>query len=683
MTPTAGKTTAPPCPPMDWGFNAISNLSLATQTYLSGISAYATEFFVPYLISTFYFKKVESERIFKSFPTDTFQSYFNLFDFNFDLVSKSFTSALDIMGTYGQNETDKFLSVLNKSMMNHDINEFDEYARHQFELMNNLVYGYPQAITDIEPEFGFHFEKGEHKLIAETDRFYLYQVAPSEKGIEIEKNKKPILIIPPYVLGANILCFLPGEKRSYVHSFANKGFPTYIRILKNIETSEALQLMTPEDDAIDTRDFCETILKRNGKPVTLNGYCQGGFNALCDLLSGELDGLVDTFITCVAPMEGTRSEGLSDFLKRLPTRFNDLAYGTKTLPNGNKVADGRLMGWVYRLKSIATEQPIAAFLNNMMLVNSSRKGEFKFTKMAAALNYWLINERSDLPLGITKVSFASYNTPITSDGVLPIKLFGRELNLKRIKEKNIAWLICYGVHDNLVEPDTALAPLDHIQVEVTPFPKGHVAIATSWSSPNSACALDSRFGEGAWRGPVLAHMEWDMALDTGEKKLETSPPISVKKAKSEKASRPRKAVEKKKAVIEKESLTTDTKTQKEKIDGLTEPQKTAPAKEAISAQSNLGKEGPATAEETSSPPPKTVTPESKKKPKVTKKTDSTTGKTSKGSDKKTMLTAPSKARKVSPKTTVKKKISTKARVSQKSNTKIINAKQSGTSQKKS
>ena len=175
------------------------------------------------------------------------------------------------------------------------------------------------------------------------------------------ENAKPVCILPPYVLGANILGFLPGENKSYAHAFANQGIPTYIRILKDISSTEALQTMTAEDDATDTRLFCETIFKRHGKPVTLNGYCQGGFNALCNLLSGELDDLVDAFITCVAPMDGTRSRGLAEFLKRLPKRFNDLAYGTKTLPNGNKVADGTLMGWVYKLKSIETEQPLNAF----------------------------------------------------------------------------------------------------------------------------------------------------------------------------------------------------------------------------------------------------------------------------------------------------------------------------------
>jgi hypothetical protein len=348
--------------------------------------------------------------------------------------------------------------------------------------------------------------------------------------VEIRKDGKPILILPPFVLGANILGFLPGENRSYAHCFANQGIPTYIRILKDIQTTEPLQVMTGEDDARDTRKFCESLIQAHGKPVTLNGYCQGGYSGLCNLLSGELDGLVDAFITCVSPMDGTRSVGLSGFLKSLPARFNDLAYGSKTLPNGNQVADGHLMGWVYKLKSIEHETPIPAFYRNlMMFARQQGKGKpVKISKTAAALNYWLNNERNDLPLAITRMSYDSYNIPIDDEGTLPVKLFGRRLNLKRINELEIPWLICYGEHDDLVEKETARAPVDYIDVEVTPFPKGHVAMATSWSDPGSACALHTRFGTGNWRGPVRFQLDLDHALrqKTAESPLPSSGPAT-------------------------------------------------------------------------------------------------------------------------------------------------------------
>ena len=60
-----------------------------------------------------------------------------------------------------------------------------------------------------------------------------------------------------------------------------------------------------------------------------------------------------------------------------------------------------------------------------------------------------------------------------------------------------------------MEKETALAPLDFVPAEVTPFPKGHVAIATSWSDPNSACALHTRFGDGDYRGPVRFQLDLD------------------------------------------------------------------------------------------------------------------------------------------------------------------------------
>jgi hypothetical protein len=122
------------------------------------------------------------------------------------------------------------------------------------------------------------------------------------------------------------------------------------------------------------------------------------------------------------------------------------------------------------------------------------------------------NERNDLPIEITHKSFVSYNIPITQNGTLPVKLFGRRLNLKRLQEKKIQWLICYGERDDLVEKEAALAPLDYIDVEVTPFPKGHVAIATSWSNPTSACALHTRFDDKNYRGPVRFQLDLEDSL---------------------------------------------------------------------------------------------------------------------------------------------------------------------------
>ena len=46
-----------------------------------------------------------------------------------------------------------------------------------------------------------------------------------------------------------------------------------------------------------------------------------------------------------------------------------------------------------------------------------------------------------------------------------------------------------------------------------------MAIATSWSYPQSACALHTRFGDGNYRGPVRYHLDLDAALDEAKRQV--------------------------------------------------------------------------------------------------------------------------------------------------------------------
>jgi hypothetical protein len=491
--------------------SAMRDFLSAFQTGMATLTRYNNAFFIPFLISSAYFSREESQRFWARTPLENFSAYLKLGQMNLDLIGRALSGGLMATNQFLEMGIQDLLPDLAAA----GPEACAKFAQRMDKLAKGVAYTYPEAIDGIGDEFGFHFERQPiHAKVDETARFELFQVLPTDPKVEVRQDGKPLLVIPPFVLGANILAFLPGEERSYCHSFANQGVPTYVRVLKNIQDHEAVQIMTPEDDAKDTRRFCEIIKKRHLRPVTLNGYCQGGYAALCNLLSGELDDLVDAFITCVAPMDGTRSKGLSKFLKELPTVFNDLSYGTKRLPNGNYVADGTLMGWIYKLKSIEAETPLLAMWRDMMLVAHTNGNPSAISKTAAALNHWLIYERNDLPMEITRVSFASYNTPITSDGSLPIRMFGRELNLKRLAAKNIKWLICYGLQDDLVEPETALAPLDFVKAEATPFPKGHVAIATSWSYPRSAYALHMRYEKENTRGPVRFQLDLQTELDT-------------------------------------------------------------------------------------------------------------------------------------------------------------------------
>ena len=472
------------------------------QTYWVGMLRYFQDFMAPSAMAAFSLGAREREKLGELAAWENFNDFLALCQFNLLVAETGLKNGLKTVTDYHINQVERAFAAWLNTVLRREGEDIAEFMADRARLMELLVYGYPEAIREIEPEYGFHFDDGRYLKAAETERFILYQVLPRDENIQVRQNGKPVLLIPPYVLGANIMAFLPDENKSFVHCFASQGIPTYIRIVKNIADNPAVQLLTGEEDCLDTKLFCEEIYRRHDRPLTLGGYCQGGFTATINFLSGELDGLVDALITCVAPMDGTRSPGLVEFLNLLPERFRDLGYATKILENGHEVVDGKLMSWVYKLKSMDKENPVTAFYRDLKLLEKGKK----INKTAAAINYWLLYDVTDLPVNITRMSFASYTTPVTKDGTLPVQLFNRELNFTRIKEKKIPWLICCAEADDLVEKESAVAPLDWVEAEVTVFPKGHAAMATSWSLPTSECALHCCFGDNC-RGPVRFQLD--------------------------------------------------------------------------------------------------------------------------------------------------------------------------------
>jgi len=486
--------------------NATLDQAKVVQTYWLGLMRYGTDFMNPSWNALSSFSAVERDKLRNLTPWENFADSLALWEFLSQIGEAALAHGLKAMNDYHALHLRDFFDAWLNTIFEQEGVDVAEHAAREAKLMELVVHSYPQAIRDIEPEYGLHFGDGGYIKVAETERFYLYQILPTDPEAKVRDHGKPLLILPPYVLGANILAFLPGEYKSYVHCFANQGIPTYIRIVKDIDTTPAVQVMTGENDCQDTRLFCEQVKARHGKPVTLSGYCQGGFTAVINLLSGELDGLVDALITSVAPMDGTRSRGIRAFLDLVPERFKEISYGLKTLPNGNQVVDGRLISWVFKLKSLEKENPLSTFYRDLRLLE---KG-MKISKTAAAINYWLLNDITDLPINISRMSYQSYTIPVTPDGTLPVKLFGRTLNFNRIKEKGIPWLICIAEKDDLVETEATIAPLDWVKAEVTVFPKGHVAIATSWSLPTSECSLHKCFLDR--RGPVRYQLDLEKAI---------------------------------------------------------------------------------------------------------------------------------------------------------------------------
>ena len=93
--------------------------------------------------------------------------------------------------------------------------------------------------------------------------------------------------------------------------------------------------------------------------------------------------------------------------------------------------------------------------------------------------------------------------------------FKRELtqeDLKTATEVDFENVVALVVTKTEGQVETIIGSGRYVPAEVTPFPKGHVSVATSWSDPKSACALHTRFGAGNWRGPVRFHIDLNDAF---------------------------------------------------------------------------------------------------------------------------------------------------------------------------
>ncbi|NJL58942.1 MAG: hypothetical protein HC887_04130 [Desulfobacteraceae bacterium] len=186
----------------------------------AGFTKYVNEFMVPYLISTNYFGMAEQEKVSESCPMENILSHLELMEFNTDLSARNLNASLKALGDYSRKEMPRAMEAFFNTLFNQNGGEkFDEFMNRQTAIMDIITNVYPKAILDIEPEYGFHFERGINPKIAETDRFILYQVAPVEPSVVTDNGMKPIIVLPPYVLGANILGFLPNDRKSYTPLF--------------------------------------------------------------------------------------------------------------------------------------------------------------------------------------------------------------------------------------------------------------------------------------------------------------------------------------------------------------------------------------------------------------------------------------------------------------------------------
>lgn len=501
--------TATEMPDRIW--SSIVNAMISTTLYWNGMMQSSLEFLEPLLKASYIFREAEGRNGPASSLNANVADYSHLLRENLLLAQSAWVNAQKQILDYHLRESHRFMDAWKTTWTNGSSNTIDRYLGQFADALRQIVVNLPEAMKEIEGEYGFHFDDGKYWLVERTPRMDLYQVLPTKPGVQVRNDVKPILVVHPYVLGANILAFLPGEQKSYVHAFANQGIPTYVRIVRDILTNEAVQVMTGEDDVLDTQRFARILNELHGKPVTLNGICQGGFLTTIGVLSGKLDELVDALIVCASPIDGSLSPGLREYLETIAPRFRSLAYSTKKLPNGNRVVDGSVMSWVFKLKSLRNEPPID-FLTRLAAAHRNVvDGKPAINKTMAAVMRWLIYDRTDMPIEITKLSLKSFSVPITDRGEFPVKLFGRTVTFDYMREKEIPFQICYGAQDALVEPPSSLVATRFVSAEPTEFPKGHAAILTSWSHPGSEYAFHKVLPNGS-RGPVRFHLDLNAEL---------------------------------------------------------------------------------------------------------------------------------------------------------------------------
>ena len=408
----------------------------------------------------------------KENPLSLWQT-FQVMQHNQQLITKGMVSAQEKMTGFVFDQFEEGLQALLNTVYDNGGERIGGFMRREAEIME-AVANFNEQIEKIKDEFGFHFDSPNYKLVHETPAFNMYQVLPLKKGVKVRDDVPAVLLVPPYMLGVHILSFLPHENKSYAHSFANEGIPTYVRVVKDIMRVEAVQTTTPEEDCLQTLELCTKLKEIHGKKVVLNGTCQGGYICLMNLLSGKFGDVCDTLITNVTPIDGT----YSDAIHGMPQMHHDFI--TTQLPSGNSVANGYMLSLGMRFVAIDRETPLVKVLDQASLHKAT---DMNPGKTPAALFRWLLKERVHLPLEIAKMSSSTFQTAITEDGILPVQLFGKSLNIKDLAKLGVKWYQNYAIKDDLVTPPCATAGNRFLDgsgvVESVAFHGGHVAILTS------------------------------------------------------------------------------------------------------------------------------------------------------------------------------------------------------------
>ena len=192
--------------PFDWharynnidAYRSLVDLTRIYQAYWSGVYKYTGEFMLPFWTALNAFLTTEKDKLVRHRPEESIRDYLELLQFNLQVAQKGQASSLEAMGDYHAEKTGRVFAAWLNGFGQTDGETLQEVFSREAELLEKVVYTYPAAIRNIKAEYGFHFDSHKYIKAAETERFELYQVLPSN-GSASRDGGKPILIIPPYL----------------------------------------------------------------------------------------------------------------------------------------------------------------------------------------------------------------------------------------------------------------------------------------------------------------------------------------------------------------------------------------------------------------------------------------------------------------------------------------------------
>ena len=149
------------------------------------------DFMAPAFSALESFGDVENDKVQEQSAEQNIQDFTGLVEFNLAVGGKRPDPRPESPDDFHKHQLEQALKAWHNTFCQEKGEDIAAYMARQARLMELVVHEYPQAIRDIEPEYGFHFEDGNYLKIAETDRFILYQVLPWNKSVKVRKRANP------------------------------------------------------------------------------------------------------------------------------------------------------------------------------------------------------------------------------------------------------------------------------------------------------------------------------------------------------------------------------------------------------------------------------------------------------------------------------------------------------------